>query len=95
MRFTRLMTLFRGLFSLSSTKIKMLISFPFRGWIVSLVLYPSTAEDCLSQFVCLTLSMDLCPQVCYPTSVYIKICQVINLVIRFSSMSSYVLHTVF
>ncbi|KAI7803198.1 E3 ubiquitin-protein ligase RNF25 [Triplophysa rosa] len=36
------------------------------GWIVSLVLYPSTAEDCLSQFVRLTLTMDLCLQ--YPYS---------------------------
>ncbi|XP_051570531.1 E3 ubiquitin-protein ligase RNF25 isoform X2 [Myxocyprinus asiaticus] len=29
------------------------------GWTVSVVLYPSTAEDCLSQFVRLTLTMDL------------------------------------
>uniref|UniRef100_A0A8C1BK72 E3 ubiquitin-protein ligase RNF25 n=1 Tax=Cyprinus carpio carpio TaxID=630221 RepID=A0A8C1BK72_CYPCA len=34
------------------------------GWTVSLVLYPSTAEDCLSQFVRLTLTMDLDSQ--YP-----------------------------
>ncbi|XP_065130177.2 E3 ubiquitin-protein ligase RNF25 [Paramisgurnus dabryanus] len=34
------------------------------GWIVSLILYPSTAEDCLSQFVRLTLTMDLGSQ--YP-----------------------------
>uniref|UniRef100_A0A673NHC8 E3 ubiquitin-protein ligase RNF25 n=2 Tax=Sinocyclocheilus rhinocerous TaxID=307959 RepID=A0A673NHC8_9TELE len=36
------------------------------GWTVSLVLYPSTAEDCLSQFVRLTLTMDLDSQ--YPYS---------------------------
>ncbi|KAG1968060.1 E3 ubiquitin-protein ligase RNF25 [Pimephales promelas] len=36
------------------------------GWTVSLVLYPSTAEDCLSQFVRLTLTMDLNSQ--YPYS---------------------------
>ncbi|XP_016343316.1 E3 ubiquitin-protein ligase RNF25-like isoform X2 [Sinocyclocheilus anshuiensis] len=36
------------------------------GWTVSLVLYPSTAEDCLSQFVRLTLTMDLDCQ--YPYS---------------------------
>lgn len=36
------------------------------GLIVSLVLYPSTAEDCLSQFVRLTLTMDLDTQ--YPYS---------------------------
>ncbi|XP_016124541.1 E3 ubiquitin-protein ligase RNF25-like isoform X2 [Sinocyclocheilus grahami] len=36
------------------------------GWTVSLVLYPSTAEDSLSQFVRLTLTMDLDSQ--YPYS---------------------------
>lgn len=36
------------------------------GWTVSLVLHPSTAEDCLSQFVRLTLTMDLDSQ--YPYS---------------------------
>ncbi|XP_043089978.1 E3 ubiquitin-protein ligase RNF25 isoform X2 [Puntigrus tetrazona] len=36
------------------------------GWTISLVLYPSTAEDCLSQFVRLTLTMDLDSQ--YPYS---------------------------
>ncbi|KAL2101156.1 hypothetical protein ACEWY4_002917 [Coilia grayii] len=35
------------------------------GWEVSLVLYPSTAEDVLSQFVRLTLTLTLAPQ--YPS----------------------------
>lgn len=34
-----------------------------RGWEVSLVLYPSTAEDSVSQFVRLTLSLTLDRQV--------------------------------
>lgn len=34
-----------------------------RGWEVSLVLYPSTAEDSVSQFVRLTLSLTLDEQV--------------------------------
>ncbi|NP_957477.1 E3 ubiquitin-protein ligase RNF25 [Danio rerio] len=42
------------------------------GWTVSLVLHPSTAEDCLSQFVRLTLTMDLDSQYPY-SSPYISI----------------------
>lgn len=34
-----------------------------RGWEVSLVLYPSTAEDSVSQFVRLTLTLTLDQQV--------------------------------
>lgn len=41
-----------------------------RGWEVSLILYPSTAEDSVSQFVRLTLTLTLDQQVhcqsCYP-----------------------------
>ncbi|XP_017552901.2 E3 ubiquitin-protein ligase RNF25 isoform X1 [Pygocentrus nattereri] len=36
------------------------------GWQVSVVLHPSTGEDCLSQFVCLTLTLDLDSE--YPSS---------------------------
>ncbi|XP_062874701.1 E3 ubiquitin-protein ligase RNF25 [Trichomycterus rosablanca] len=36
------------------------------GWTVSILLHPSTGEDCLAQFVRLTLTMDLDPQ--YPSS---------------------------
>ncbi|TRY59948.1 hypothetical protein DNTS_017607 [Danionella cerebrum] len=43
------------------------------GWTVSLVLYPSTAEDCLSQFVRMTLTMDLGSQYpCSPPSITIQ-----------------------
>ncbi|MEQ2221023.1 hypothetical protein ILYODFUR_011508 [Ilyodon furcidens] len=37
-----------------------------RGWEVSLVLYPSTAQDSVSQFVRLTLRLTLDQQVCPP-----------------------------
>lgn len=37
--------------------------FCFRGWEVSLDLYPSTAEDSVSQFVRLTLTLSLDQQV--------------------------------
>lgn len=38
-----------------------------RGWGVSLVLHPSTAEDSVSQFVRLTLTLTLDQQVYPPT----------------------------
>lgn len=39
------------------------VSLSSRGWEVSLVLYPSTAEDSVSQFVRLTLTLTLDQQV--------------------------------
>ncbi|XP_026990530.2 E3 ubiquitin-protein ligase RNF25 isoform X4 [Tachysurus fulvidraco] len=42
------------------------------GWRVSVMLHPSTGEDCLAQFVCLTLTLDLDTE--YPASTpYISI----------------------